>query len=555
MESYSESFQKSVTTVPITSKGSDDTFAVETGSGREISMTCSRVHPASPDDSGDPTEWTNAKWYRSMQAAVDRWQMRTDGALLDILPDGDNPYIPTRNNLNGYISRLSLSFRKGENTQIVAQMEFATGRMYMDTELPNPISGTKGEVKPSESFFVMMSSPSEEGAKWYYLYSEKENLECLDSYALTGGMECPFEILELTVPKRSLELYAPGLVDNIIAGKSRIQLNAMGEGMFTVTKCRLSGKNYLITAYSDAYTLTGHVLEATMTQSPFNWISYILEEGKYGVAFTGNHFKYAYAPRASTGDSLTFNKGTNIWYILQVCSIYLGCRLFFTSGTAYLVDCRGYLEDLSNYTTPFPISDYEAVDLYPVDSSSPYFNRIVGNPTLGDEGWDTIVNSVAISCKSSPESTESTTFTYNDTESIQMFQEHLYQVSMPNMVENSEAGFTQAETMANSLMDYRKEPQQSVTFKFKEMRRKASGIEWQSTFAPVARVPIVYSIPDGFVISNRSVLYSDVQIPQKLMMSTYTRNFPEGTTTYTFGQITKVDLTSSTSNLSSSVKN
>ena len=555
LESYSENFQKSVTTVPITSKGSEDTFAVETGSGREIQMSCSRVNPPSPDDSGDASEWSNAKWYRYMQDVVDRWQSRTDGASLDVIPDPDNPYIPHREGMNGYISRLSLSYKMGDNTRISSQIEFATGRMYINNDRPNPIKGESGKTKDKTKFTVLMSSPAEGTTQWFTIHSDKDQVECITSYALTGGMECPFEILEMKVPKRALELYAPGLVDNIIAGKSRIYLDAVGTGMFTITKCKLSGKTYNITAYADPYGLSGHVLETSMSLDPFAWIKYILGEAEFGVSYTGELFKYAYVPKTGNAHVLSFTKGTNIWYILQVCAWYLGCRLFFSDDTAYLVDCRAESSDALTSSSTNPLSDYGAIDLYPTDRDSPYFNKTLGNPTLGSEGWDTIVNTVAITCRTSADKSATDTFTFDNPESVQVFQEYSYQAKIPSLIESPDAGFTQADTLAQSIMDYRKEPQQSVTFTFKEMKKSSDGIVWESTFPPVARVPIVFSVPDGFVISNRSMLYEDLQVPQKLMLSTYTRNFPEGTTTYTFGQVAKVDLASSTSNLSSTVKN
>ena len=275
---YNESFQKSVTTFPIVTKSTDDTMAVESGSGRELLATFERVHPQNHDDSSsDPSSWSNAKWYQSIQDAVDRWQTRTDGFIVDVIPEDDNPYIPKRTRLNGYVSNVNLSYKAGDNTRIIGRMGIATGRMWVQNKQPDPIEGVKGDESLRKNHTVLMSAPlnSNGDESWYLLYSFEDYIDCISSYTITGGLECPFEVLEMTLPKKSLELVAPDLVDNIIAGKSRIMVDAIGKGNYTVSKCKLSGKNYRITAYCDAAILTGFKLEQDATLTPEGWISMI----------------------------------------------------------------------------------------------------------------------------------------------------------------------------------------------------------------------------------------------------------------------------------------
>ena len=559
---YSESFQKSVTTFPIVTKSTDDTMAVESGSGRELSTTFERIHPRNHDNSSsDPSDWSNAKWYRSIQDAVDRWQTRTDGFIVDVIPEDDNPYVPKRMGLNGYVSSVTLSYKAGDNTHIVGRMGIATGRMWVQNKQPDPIEGVKGDESLRKNHTVLMSAPlnSNGDESWYLLYSFEDYIDCISSYTITGGPECPFEVLEMTLPKKSLELVAPDLVDNIITGKSRIMVDAIGKGSYTVSKCKLSGKNYRITAYCDAAVLTGFKLEQDATLTPEGWISMILMEGRYGVAFKGSAYRYAFNPRPTVNNMLRFTKGTNIWYILQVCALYLGCKICFSADKVYLADMREDYKGTTLYSTPYPVSDYESINLYDRDPSSPYYAKMYGSPTLGDEGSDVIINTVAVTCGTgktdkTTKKAVTDTFTFTDDPSVKAFQEYLYSVTLNNLIQDSESGYNQAETFARSIMDYRREPQQSVTFTFKEMYRDKEGVKWQSTFPPMCRTSMIYSTEDGFVVSNKSVLTENMTSPQKLMLSTYTRNYPQGTTTYTFGQISGVDLTSSTASLDSAVK-
>jgi len=184
---YSESFQKSVTTFPIVTKSTDDTMAVESGSGRELLVTFERVHPRDHDDSSsDPSDWSNAKWYQSIQDAVDRWQTRTDGFIVDVIPGDDNPYVPKRTRLNGYVSNVNLSYKAGDNTRIIGRMGIATGRMWVQNKQPDPIEGENGDESLRKNHTILMSAPlnSNGDESWYLLYSFEDYIDCISSYTI-----------------------------------------------------------------------------------------------------------------------------------------------------------------------------------------------------------------------------------------------------------------------------------------------------------------------------------------------------------------------------------
>lgn len=545
-----DTFQKSVMVTPIVTLPSDFAFPLETGSGEELTLSFERVSPSNPNDvSTDSTKWSNARWYTALKESVDRWQVRTDGFELDVIPSGDNPYIPERKGLNGYVGSLTLLYRSGDNTRISGKMSFSVGTMYVRNAMVEPVTGPKGTSKNTRRYEVLMSDATE-NRSWYHLLSAEREVDCIQSYNLTGGLESPFEILTMTIPKDKLNSVAPELVNGIVAGRNRVMVDAVGKcTSMTVTSVKLSGNRYRITAYGDAARVTGYNIRADMMFSPIHWVREILTTGRYGVTYEeGETLIIRYdASRLTTrmSDTLRFPKGTGAWRILQVAAMYMGCKVMFAEDKAYVVDLR---IPGDRYLGGSPVGDFDVLDLYDTARDSPMFGRLTGSVTFGGEGDDTIINRVDISCRTSPDSGEDVkkeTKSYTDSSSVAMFGERsATTLDLPELIQNTELGYNQAATFAGNYMDYRDEPQQSVGFTLKEVRKTSTGPTWESAFPPLTRALAIRSVQDGFIISSRSVI-TDEPLPQKLMLSTYTRNYPEGTTTYNFGVITPVDLSGS----------
>lgn len=540
-----DSFQKSVSVVPVVSRSADFAFPLETGSGEELTISFERVNPVTPDDDSDDTDdWSNAHWYTSLIEAVDRWQMRTDGFEMDLVPSPDNPYIPERLGLNGYVNSMSLSYKAADNTRIRGSLTFSVGAMYIRNSRMEPVTGPTGTTQDQKGYKVMMTDSK--GLSWYHLLSEADDVDCISAYTLKGGLEQPFEILTMSIPKDKLNSVAPELVNDIVAGKNKVSVEAVGVcRSMTVSSVKLSGSRYRVTAYSDAAKITGYNLDNDAQYTADKWILEILASGKYGVSYTEGDtlvFRYAAEPAYDTTEFIEFRKGTNAWRILQIAAMYMGCKVMFAEDRAYVVDLR--IEG-DQYLSGSPVSDFDAIDLYDRSRSSPMYGKLTGEVAFGDEGEDTIINRVDLTCKTYRDKDETQTYNFSDRASVNMFGERgVTSLNIPELVHNPNDGYRQAEVFAQNYMDYRDEPQQSVSFTLKEVRKTTSGPVWESTFSPLTRVAALLSIPDGFIISNRSVI-NDEPVPQKLMLSTFTRNYPEGTTTYNFGVITPVDLSGS----------
>lgn len=556
VERFSDTYNKSVSTVPLCSFPSDSTFAIESGSGEDITISIKRRNPEDPNDSSsDMTRWSNAKWYRAVQAVVDRWQARTDGAILDYLPDKDNPYTPARR-VNGYIQNLTLTYNSDYNEIIRGSLQFAVGTMFVRNPRAEPISGFKGTQVRRSEYYVAISDSAQ--ASYHLLMSDEYDVDCISSYSLQGGMECPFEVLEMTLIKDRLTAAAPSLVNDIVAGKNKVVVHAVGICMaMTVSDASLSGNRYRITAYADSARICSALISEGATMSAKDWIKEILCTGNYGVSYVlGETLYLTYKDAGRAEDLIEFEAGAGAWRALQICAMYMGCKVFFCEGKAYVVDCRYHEEEYAAMHGGYPISDYDPIDLYARGKSDPYYARVTGNISLGAEGISTIVNSMKLTCRTAFGSDQVGNITKKDPESVDAFGESSAEVlDIRELVQNSsgETGTDQGVVFADNFMSYRREPQQSITFTLKEVVKEGSSLVWQSAFAPISRAEGVSSAPDGYAVSNQSVLRDGVSVPQKLMMSTFTRNYPEGTTTYSFGVITPVDLSSATGTLGKNV--
>ena len=556
--SFSESFSKNCMTTPLVSLSVDDTFAIETGSSKVYNISFTRV--------SSQHSISNAGWIEQFTAAVNRWQCKTDGFTMHYVPDSDNPYIGERLE-DGYIKSLTIRYTDESNETIKGSFEFHVGTMYVR----NPNAGNASVSR--SNFLIQMSSS--DGSQWYPLLAnvdQEDAVDCVESYTLTGGLEQPFEYLTMEIPKNRLTSVAADLVDDIVAGKNSLLVRAVGQSTMTVTKCKLRNKTYSITAYSNCERIRGYKLQRgdAGSRTPFDWIMFILtESSNYGIRFTaGTTFHYAINSNPSEEtDILFFGEETNVWYILQVCAMYLGARIFFSGDSAYLVDYRSSSHFISSGN---PLETYGNLNLYETSTSDNMYGRVIGNVTLGDEGVDTIINSLTVKCSNEVGVAQnSTQITEKDDSSIRTFEERegntLY---MPNLVEveverevpppeGSPEGteptietlvYAQAQVFAGNYISYRSEPQQSITFNLKEMGISGQAATWTPFFHNSSMATSIQDTVDDVLVTNGSAVDGTTKT-QLLTLSQYERHYPEGYTAYTWGVMANIDLSSSTSQI------
>lgn len=556
--SISRSYSKSVSTTPLVSLPMEQAFPLESSSQMTLSISFSRESDS------------NASWYNSLTQAMNRWQCKTDGFTLTYTADSDNPYVPSMT-VNGYIKSLTRSYSSEGPRLITGSIEFHVGTMYCSTST-TPY-GADGRAQSDFAIFIYdnddnpccILGTSDDGSE----------INCVSSYTLYGGLEQPFEYIQIKIPKKKLAQVAPTLTEEygIVAGKTTLQLYAVGTCNMTVTKCKLSGNTYTITAYSNAEKIRGYTLSGGARYTPSFWIRYILTSGQFGVTYTeGSTLIMHFNDDIST--TIQFSEGTNVWYILQVCAMLLGAKVFFSGNNAYVVDYR--LADGGSV-----ISDVGTIDLY---GSSEYEAMVTDTVDLGDEGTDTIINkqiikySTSISEDGSVTSTDVQSVTCSDDASISTFGEmsgnaitiaEMFSatVEVTSSDEEDEEEDTSAEdaasellnlaeTWGNNYVSYRSEPQQSISFSLKEMVEYNGEPYWREYFSPCSRATSIIDSVDEVTVTNNSVVDSSRSpVYQRLLLSNYERTYPEGITTYTWGVMQTVDLSTSTSTILGTINN
>lgn len=534
--SITPSYQKSVTVVPLVSLSMDSAFAVESSSAMNHSFKFVRKNGTDGI--------SNKAWYDTLVQSLDRWQAKTNGFRLRFIPT-DNPNVMPLD-INAFYKSCTVQYRRGEPEQLYGSIEFQQGTMHL-------LSAPEGDDYILKDDFEI-SVTNETGLNWYVLYSEYLGVDCITSCNIHGGMEQPFEYMTMTIPKTRLTTVANGLVDHIKPGRSRVMVNAIGKSSMIVSSCELDSDNYKITAYCEAEVLRGYALQGTCTMTPFEWISDIVTSGKYGVSFTdGVTFQYSVNPPSGVEHAIEFQAGTNVWYIAQVCAVYMKAKLFFTDNKAYLVD---YTTDNVSSSTNNAKFSQSRIELFPVGKSDdPMFAKVVGKASLGNEGKYPTLNSVTVTCQTPDKDGNwvQTQQTFVDQRSIDHYGTTMgAQFNVPELKQGG--GYAQAERFAEGLFAYRRESVQSVEFTTREMYYPPDGLPmWSPQFKTSLTISAISSATDDFEVDNISDI-TGKPTKQKLMLSTFTRNYPKFTSKYKFGMVSSIDLSASTSQIRTALK-
>ena len=88
--------------------------------------------------------------------------------------------------------------------------------------------------------------------------------------------------------------------------------------------------------------------------------------------------------------------------------------------------------------------------------------------------------------------------------------------------------------------------------------RNVNGVPtWKPYFGPASMVKGIRDDVNDVYVTNASVIpiSSGKALTQKLALSTYSRSYPEGKSTYTWGVLSTIDLSSNTSQITTSLGN
>lgn len=597
VSSVSHQLSASITRVPIVTFRADQAFAYDIGTTGDLTFTIVRTQRADADDDAtDSRLWTNAKFEEMLTNYIDRWQAETDGCTLRFEPLTYGQSIIEE---NVYLSNLVIKEDKGVAETLYITLNANIGSMTASIKQPTPSSDAQAKGYMDKVFddSALVTMTSSDSFDHYVLYYGKQTeWNCVSSYSVKCGPEQPFPILILNLSKKNLSAVAPNLVEDIIPGKNRIFINGIGGGEYIVTKTASSGQNYKITAYSiyEQYRASpiGETFafgqdESTTYKTPFDIITKILTDpNSYGSEETRIYFpvdKIIFCYKTVNNkdnnnigwytSSGEFSASTDAWYVLNVCALRLGCKIWFAGGKVYIVDTTAP-SSMEGYTSNCAFQDiptlYVNMDLYepesPTSDEIAFTQSVCGETELGDEGSDVLKNYTIVQYNSN--NGTSTGTVYSDDNPPSTYPHTLIYASRKKFgIRREEYSIpqikspTDAQIIADNTNERNCDSEQSIAFRLAETHysnvEMHEGKYWQPYFSQLTRVGEIYDYSKDLAISNKPNFSNSGtnRLVNKLTLSTVEYFYPQGYAEYWFGIVCPVDLTQNTSVINNIVYN
>ncbi len=120
----STTFSKSVSKFPIVTMSYENTFAIDSKTGKTYSFSYTRKN----GDGG----MTNKEWLDELNVAIDRWQAESDG--FTVVFNSNSKGYPIYSgfpavNADGYVRSVSVKYKSGIPEALYGSVEFTVGRM------------------------------------------------------------------------------------------------------------------------------------------------------------------------------------------------------------------------------------------------------------------------------------------------------------------------------------------------------------------------------------------------------------------------------------------
>ena len=184
-----------------------------------------------------------------------------------------------------------------------------------------------------------------------------DELDILESCHIVGGPSKPFESATVKINMKRMSAVYPELVEQIKSGelteqssywleegKSKIHINAVGNGEFTLTEYKSNNNTLTLRGYCHAAVLAAFVPPPDMCNltSPnlLGTILSMLTTKNWGLSKVYDPRDIVCGVRDELNGShrITIKHGATSWEVLGHLAMVLGCRVFFTSTHAYIVD-------------------------------------------------------------------------------------------------------------------------------------------------------------------------------------------------------------------------
>lgn len=611
---FTDTYSRGLITTPIPSMPTDRTFAVETNASLKYYISFVRKAPLNPNNSYAETSdlWDNGTWLTRVSSLTNRWQARTNGYEMIINnSDTGSPSAPNFEKTERvFISDISYAYKEGEPDNIYGSMTLiVTDQLRQDAvtaldENPNGLSDLSQNYTdirtetctPDSDLYVMISNS--DGSRWFVLQmgkdlSEGGNVEeeqadyevdhfskqtdIIKSYRIHGGPSDPFEYAEMTLSRKAIIEQCPDLDGDILAGCNKLLINGVSSASMIVTKCKLTNNTYNLIAYTAAEVIRSHQLaeesedgSSAIDGTPIQIIK------KLVTMYAGIDESNIVTNATDLDVSVSFKPKVNVWTAVQLCAMAVNAKSFFCEGKFFLIDYTKLTTYNSVYTTYYPT--YKGLmmgdlNLHPDDPNDPMYEKVSGNVSIGNEGIDTIINSVSLHYgkvtsigADGQYYTDDVYYEKTDNDSVTRYTKCDYSsLSIDQYLVTNEddqdtmtriRAFTEA--IGNFIITYRAEPQTSIGFTMKERINSGDQCGWLRAFPNVCAAKKIFSKAENIESTANSAYAVNtggikVLKPQKLIMSSYCRNYPEFTSDYWFGVIENVDLSQSTSNITTHV--
>ncbi len=408
---------------------------------------------------------------------------------------------------------------------------------------------------------------TKDGKAWYLLAGhttitnengevESMDIHNIEEYSLTGGPLDPFEYAVIKISTKKLKECAKELSEEegIVVGQNKVYIEYYGVCKhMTVAQFETNDEMLKITAYCDAKGLATTVLGGSVMGTPFNVIQEILTTSLVlDIPFkTGNDtesasFIYCYDDTYDSNiGEIEFPMGENVWFVLQICAISLGCILFFANDKAYLIDYR--IPPLRSNNN-LPITDVGAIFLHQglTQVATSIAIRVLGIPEYTKSQVDSIVNHVEVSGKvtkfpNSGSEIEEDSIAVEDALSVE-------KVGVSSKRLNTRyLNYAQRAIFARNYLDYHLVASQGVSFTINEVSDTGEKVVWTPYYDTVARSRYISDTYSSKVMMNEDS--TGRPMLQKIFLSRFTISYPKGVTEYTFGQMVNNDLPQAVSQL------
>ena len=466
-----------------------------------------------------------------------------------------------------------------------------------------------------------------------------QGYSCIEKYRVYGGPQQPFEYIVLELSKKRLTSLAPLLMDDIRAGLNLVTIYGFGMqgAQFVVTNCKMKTDTWKVTAYSIAEDIRGFTLACDIYMgedepvnpnavyvggTPAAIIPAIVEPRSQSTFTSAREIKggvnnvimaYRTTNNNFNGGQLVFKTGTSMWYIILLLAMRLGCNVWVTNGTMYVIDLSIPISDpgsvpsaygvyrsssLPNSEGYWKFEDLQTIFLNkegvypysPTPEQNDILNNVVGMPDPGQEGRNLVKNRVVVSFDQpdslpdpgavykdggtytdiivispntaisgiTPAASASSSTGYYANDQTSSLGECAASISQFGLIQMdltiSEADRKFAQAIADLQAKYYCDSEQPISFTMREttvnVNNNRTSIIWSPKFGNNTRISRIVDYSNDLVVSTASNLSPNdpnKNRPAKGMISGWVRNFPEHTTTYTFGEIAPTDMTQNNS--------